>query len=191
MFAYCGNNPVMRKDSNGRIWGWLAGAIVGAIVSAVVETVSQVTDYLLTGDPISVGDILTEAAGGAAYGATVALTGSTTAGDVARSATTTVITGIRKNESFEEIAVDTLINATGQAIKGFTGSIVNKNLSGKYARLGKVGEFFKSLTDPPSVGKFTSAKDYAASLAIEGAKKAGKKDLIKNGLEITLNLIFD
>ena len=45
MFAYCGNNPVMRKDEGGNCWealaiGFVAG-IIGQYVSDVIENVKE------------------------------------------------------------------------------------------------------------------------------------------------------
>ena len=57
MFAYCGNNPVMRGDENGEIWAWLAGALVGAVSSAISETVHQVAEHFINGTPIIEGAI--------------------------------------------------------------------------------------------------------------------------------------
>ena len=169
MFAYCGNNPVMRGDENGEIWAWLAGALVGAVSSAISETVHQVAEHFINGTPISVGDILTEAAGGAVYGATVAITGSTTAGNVAKEATTTVIYGIRNHDSFGKIVEDTLWNSAKTAALDGAAGIANKVVSGKYAKLGKAGKLIKAITDDPYVGKYTSSDDQKLSLVIEGA----------------------
>jgi hypothetical protein len=35
MFAYCGNNPIARKDDGGEFWNWVVGATVGALVGAI------------------------------------------------------------------------------------------------------------------------------------------------------------
>ena len=35
MFAYCGNNPVMRADDGGEIWHIVVGAVVGGATSAI------------------------------------------------------------------------------------------------------------------------------------------------------------
>ena len=32
MFAYCGNNPVMREDKDGHFWNFVIGATVGALI---------------------------------------------------------------------------------------------------------------------------------------------------------------
>jgi len=41
MFAYCGNNPVSREDSNGDIWVALATMAVGGVIGAAINTVSS------------------------------------------------------------------------------------------------------------------------------------------------------
>lgn len=44
MFAYCGNNPVMRSDETGDFWNFVIGAVVGAVVNAVTTAVSAVKE---------------------------------------------------------------------------------------------------------------------------------------------------
>ena len=43
MFAYCGNNPVMRSDETGELWGWLKKAVAIVAVTATVITATVVT----------------------------------------------------------------------------------------------------------------------------------------------------
>ena len=45
LFAYCGNNPISRKDDKGYLWGAIVGAAIGgAVAGALISTVS----YLAT-----------------------------------------------------------------------------------------------------------------------------------------------
>ena len=41
MFAYCGNNPVVRKDSEGTFWHLIVGAVVGVATQYVADVVSN------------------------------------------------------------------------------------------------------------------------------------------------------
>ena len=43
MFAYCGNNPVMRSDETGELWSWLKKAVAVVAVAAAVITATVVT----------------------------------------------------------------------------------------------------------------------------------------------------
>lgn len=37
LFAYCGNNPVVRVDYNGNAWwDWLLGAVIGSIAGGII-----------------------------------------------------------------------------------------------------------------------------------------------------------
>ena len=45
MFAYCGNNPVSRKDDSGEGWHIVAGAVFGAAVGMA----TQIATNLATG----------------------------------------------------------------------------------------------------------------------------------------------
>ena len=44
MFAYCGNNPINRKDNGGECWNIVIGAVAGAVIGAVTSIVSQMID---------------------------------------------------------------------------------------------------------------------------------------------------
>ena len=54
MFAYCGNNPILRKDDGGEFWHIAAGAIAGALISGGVKVFfnaierKSLTDGLIT-----------------------------------------------------------------------------------------------------------------------------------------------
>ncbi len=50
LYAYCDNNPVMRKDLNGQVWITVGIMAVGGIIGGVIGAVSSaVTQYALTG----------------------------------------------------------------------------------------------------------------------------------------------
>ena len=44
MFAYCGNNPVSRKDDGGEFWNIVIGAAVGGVVSGLISLATQVIE---------------------------------------------------------------------------------------------------------------------------------------------------
>ena len=58
LFAYCGNNPVSRADSNGYFWHLVVGGVIGGIIGAICSAASG-------GDAV---DVLIGAAAGAAGG---------------------------------------------------------------------------------------------------------------------------
>lgn len=64
MFAYCGNNPVLRMDSSGEFWNIAAGAVIGGVLSAV----TQIAANIATGNEWSSG-VVVAAVTGAASGA--------------------------------------------------------------------------------------------------------------------------
>ena len=84
MFAYCGNNPIARKDEGGKFWNIVIGAAVGAVVSAATTAIQS---YLETGS-VDVGKTIISGIVGAASGA-VAATGL---GALAQAAITAVVT---------------------------------------------------------------------------------------------------
>lgn len=68
LYAYCDNNPVMRKDSGGEFWTIASGALIGAVISAGIEFGMQVA----SGGKIDIFNIGLAALGGAAGGALAA-----------------------------------------------------------------------------------------------------------------------
>ena len=75
MFAYCGNNPVLRKDDNGEFWH----LIVGAVVGIVTQYVSDVVTNLAEGKPI--GEALKPSSSWADYGS-AAISGALSASGI-------------------------------------------------------------------------------------------------------------
>jgi len=43
LYAYCGSNPILFADSNGRFWHLVIGALVSAAVGTAVSVVVQLT----------------------------------------------------------------------------------------------------------------------------------------------------
>ena len=64
LYAYCGNNPIIRVDSEGNFWNIVAGAVAGAVISAI----SQVITNVATGNEWSSGVVLAAAAGAVSGG---------------------------------------------------------------------------------------------------------------------------
>ena len=44
MFAYCGNNPINRKDNGGKYWHIVVGAAIGAVVNGALTVVGNLLD---------------------------------------------------------------------------------------------------------------------------------------------------
>ena len=44
MFAYCGNNPVVRKDDGGECWHLIVGAIIGVATQYISDVVSNLSE---------------------------------------------------------------------------------------------------------------------------------------------------
>lgn len=70
MFAYCGNNPVIRADAGGTLWHVAFGAIVGGVSSGVLKLI----ECRKTGDSLgeTVGQVLVSTVCGAVGGALAA-----------------------------------------------------------------------------------------------------------------------
>ena len=66
LFAYCDNNPIMRRDDGGEFWHVLVGAIIGGVISATISIASQV---ISKGKVSDWGKVATSFISGAATGA--------------------------------------------------------------------------------------------------------------------------
>ena len=126
LFAYCDNNPVMRKDGGGEFWSVLAGAVIGAITNAATTFISGA----IKGDLPSPGEMIVATVSGAASGALastgVGFLGSRAGqiiGNAAISATETVATHALSEDgitwkTWGEAAVNGLISAAVGAVAG-------------------------------------------------------------------------
>ena len=107
MFAYCGNNPVSRKDDSGEFFFTILGTVVGAIVGAldsaimgedvVTGTLAGAVSGAISGAGVDIGVVVTSATGGAGFGAGLAIAGSFGAAGAA------VGTGITSNWEAEPL----------------------------------------------------------------------------------------
>ena len=143
LFAYCGNNPVLRTDLDGQGWWIAASAIVGGLVGAAAKVVSNV----MTGNKWNTG-VIGAAVGGAMYGGVLAATGSVVAAGFASAASEAAVnellsyTPLAKVNGYEQkdvstenvvssvatVVADTAINGTASAVTGkVAGMIVPTN----------------------------------------------------------------
>ena len=65
LFAYCGNNPIARKDNGGEFWHIVIGAAVGGVIGCISSVVGQT----LGGGSINWTEVGVSAASGALTGA--------------------------------------------------------------------------------------------------------------------------
>jgi len=129
LYAYCDNNPVMRKDNGGAFWHILAGAAIGAVIGFVSEVATQlilegeVTDWGAVGKSTLAGCItgtIGVLSGGIAISNPVVKLGIETAVGGVCNVITDKITGNDVNvaESFVTGAVTSLIGAgAGKALE--------------------------------------------------------------------------
>ena len=153
MFAYCGSNPVSRKDDGGEFWHIVAGAAVGGLLGGISKAIELAGTNESTGKVIA--QVLVSTACGAVGGA-LAATGIGAAGQViiggvlgaAESAANQMISQGNINKT--QLAADTLSGAVG----GYAG--------GKGAAHGS---------------KFMSyhKKQFVKNLSLEGFDKAATK----------------
>lgn len=119
LFAYCDNNPVMRRDDSGEIWNFVVGAVVGAGFSAVTQVVSNaIADEKLSNGLISA--TLLGAAGGALAASGVGVVASVL-GNAGISLTGSYANQAITNKSFTNVNIGAI--ATDTIVGGITGRI--------------------------------------------------------------------
>ena len=122
MFAYCGNNPVMRNDYSGDAWWhWVAAtvAVVGLAVASVV-TCGGAAAAAMTATALISGTCTTVPAAatiitGAALGAGVAYAGSVVS----------AASSVKSTEEFAEYGKSALISTTAGAVVGAVAGAIN------------------------------------------------------------------
>ena len=126
LYAYCGNNPVLRKDAEGEFWltATLISAAVGGVISAVADAAVQ---YVTTGK-VDIGQTAIAAASGAISGACALIPG----GAVCSTVVSGVINGAlnvgsyalnqyRKNETID--TGELLVSAGVGVVSGVVGNV--------------------------------------------------------------------
>ena len=123
MFAYCGNNPIIREDNSGDFWntfiGAAAGAIVGGLTAAIMGTdikagvVSGALNGAITGAAVDIAI----ATGGVGIVAFAAVTVAGGVGGATSSYVNQRMNGIsHKDVDWKTVALDGAWGAVGAAL---------------------------------------------------------------------------
>ena len=178
-YAYCGNNPIVREDTQGNLWGLIAaavGAVVGVVSKVVTDVVSSVA---LTGEVhlSSWQDYVGEAVGGATEAVLIAHgTPPTAAAAIGSGLSTLVGEGLSKitkndyEKSWAEIGLDTLKDvACGAALCGASEKLPTIKLKGLNAGRNSYSSVFKSGMTKLKNGtaRRMSLKVFGKGLAVE------------------------
>ena len=180
LFAYCGNNPVSRADSNGHFWNTVIGAVAGAIVGGVSAA--------LSGTDITAG-IVSGALSGAISGAAVdiaiatggvglvALAGvalASGAGGAASSYVNQRMNGRSHDEvDWGTVAIDGVWGAIGGALSFGTADVGGKTCKTLAENLALKGKAFWS----------QAASDFATTITIAAGTwlNGTKMNLLREG----------
>ena len=135
MFAYCGNNPVTRKDMSGHFWNVIGGAAVGALIGVASQAISNLIDGKSIGDGLGKAAI-TGAVGGAL---TAAFPGASTLISVGMSATESIISDVQKGENLPTILANATLSAGFAAVtSGGTVFSDKKIVTNSFKAIGKI-----------------------------------------------------
>jgi RHS repeat-associated protein len=196
-FAYCGDNPVNRIDSEGQFWNFVIGAVVGAVIGGVTAALSG-------GDAT---EIIVGTLAGAASGL-LAASGIGLIGQVAISAGIAgvsnaatqgihIATGKQEEFDFVDLAVDVGIGALAGAIggKGMGKSTniqtLNNNLTKKvtpvlkelkHLNFGKAKSLAKSILKPAIKYYVSQTKHVYSKILLKSIDEAGGASFIAKKL---------
>ena len=167
MFAYCGNNPILRKDGNGEFWHLIVGAVVGIATQYVSDVVTNLAEGKPLGEALkstsSWADYGSAAISGALSASGIGLAGSVVANAALSGATYLTNCAI----SGEEVSgLDFLMTTT---IGGVSGAIGGSGANGKKLR-----------------GVYSTAKDVLTT-TLSPKKQlmyAAKKTLVKKTIAV-------
>jgi len=125
MFAYCGNNPVSRKDAGGEVWNVVAGAVVGGTISLVSSVISEVVEGNF--ELRDLGNIAVSTTIGIAEGALSAMfPGATVVVGAFAGAAESFFNGLIDGDTIGSLVYDTLISTMFGALSGTGGSAFRK-----------------------------------------------------------------
>ena len=147
LYAYCNENPVMREDGKGYLWG--VALIAGAIGAAVGAAVSVGTQMIVEGKSwkeVDKVDVVTSAISGA-----VATTAIGKAGQVIINAALGGVGSIIRGEDLGSVAFNTAVGA----VSGFIGGD-GADFSGCYKKY--IGKFAKYSDETIDIGTRSAIK---------------------------------
>ena len=133
LFAYCGNNPVSRADSNGYFWNTFIGAVAGAIVGGVSAALSRtditagIVSGALSGAISGAAVDIAIATGGVGLVAFVGVTLASGAGGAASSYVNQRLNGKTHDEiDVGSVVIDGIWGAVGGALSFGTADVGGK-----------------------------------------------------------------
>ena len=147
MYAYCGNNPVVRADDEGDFWNLVIGAAVGAVIGGITTAITTYNSE--TG--VDWGKVAASAAAGAVSG----LISATGAGMIIQAgacatiaaAETATHRAIDNRRSQREWSVEDSLACLDSALIGFASSIAGSCLS----NITPAGRRVKDVTDTTDI----------------------------------------
>ena len=177
MFAYCGNDPINREDTQGEFWNIIGGALVGALVGGIVKVVSNAVEGKKLTDGLGTAMVAGAVSGGLAASG-IGLVGQVV-GNAAISMASNATDQVARNGGFQNFdAGDMLIDGAIGAGVGLIGGhgAGSKNVT----NLGKqtVKRTMDALTHQ---GVSTATKEFGKAIAYFGKNaKHMVKPLIKS-----------
>ena len=170
LFAYCDNNPVMRKDDGGQIWNIIIGAAVGGLIGGIIYSVTQCGT---TGD-FSLGRFAVAVGAGAVSGA-LAATGIGIIGQIACNGTIGAVSSGLDN-AFDKTADHDFSGYAEAVASGAVLGVVSGALGGPGSGTKNMTTMGKGLLNSIKSGKpFKNAVKYWYRQTAKEAVQAGKR----------------
>ena len=161
LFAYCDNNPVMRKDDGGELWNVVAGAAVGALIGVV----SQIGANLIEGESLSTGLGYAAITGAVGGGLAAAFPGASTLISATMSAGESIVSDIRNGENLPTVVVNATLSA------GFAATTSGRSVFNDKKIVGKSLKAFKNILPGNHPKIKTAAKRYLTKTGKAVAKE--------------------
>ena len=173
-YVYCGNMPFYYIDLNGMFWHIVCGAVVGAVVNTAISVGSS----LLSGEKVTVEQVISSTVGGLVSGGITAATGNALAGSVAGGIAETVTNGALVGDSFENIVQDVTVGVVTD---------VAFSKIGKYAKnISQVDQFTDYVKSTKAGSKIFAARKYFDDEIEKGRTAWKNKQIIKQNTKTYL-----
>lgn len=174
LFAYCGNNPVTRADSNGKWWHLVVGAAVGVATQLVFDLAYRIT----TGE--SAGSTIVDYAAAALSGA-VAASGIGLVGSI-------VVNGAINEFAYAAscemsgTTADPLNRAVAFATGGLAGAIGGAGVNGKklMSVIETATDALETAVSPKKIAQYTSMITKSVNTIVEGVVNTFKAGIFGN-----------
>lgn len=174
LYAYCGNNPISRADSNGKAWHLAIGALVGVATQLIFDITYKLTTGESAGSTIV--DYVAAALSGAVAASGIGLVGSIVVNGAINEFAYTMSCEISGTTA------DPLNRAAAFVTGGVAGAIGGAGVNGKklMSIIDTATDALETAVSPKKITQYTSMINKSVNIIIEGVANTFKAGIFGN-----------